>query len=57
MVERTAITQPRLTTIQAVHSFYHPGAIVITVFNNTHIEYVIEPNTELAQIEIWDSSM
>ena len=55
--EVTAITQPRLSTVQAVQSFYHPGAIVITVFNDTHIEYVIEPNTEIAQIELWDSSV
>ena len=55
--EITAITQPRLSTVQAVHSFYHPGAIVVPVFNNTHIEYVIEPNTELAQIEIWDTAV
>ena len=27
------------------------------MFNDTHIEYVIEPNTELAQIEIWDSTV
>jgi hypothetical protein len=55
--EITHITQPRLKTAQAVYTFDNPSAIEITIFNDTHEEYVIEANSEIAQINVWNSQI
>ena len=51
------LTQPRLKTVEAVYTFDNPSAIEITLFNDTHEEYYLEANTELAQINIWNSQI